>query len=299
MSDAKLIVSGPTETTEILLDPKGITLGRGSDCDVILDDAAVSRHHARISQDSFGRWIVEDLDSQNGVLIEGQRIRAQALVPSQKISIRPFTMSVSQDSDQEIVPGTSIQSTISILDKAIEEEIVAREDQASILSPVLMQHLNELTAHLLKLSSPSALYFQACSRLAGMLDTLVAVVRLPCNSEPLPTTPEILACHFGAGETDIPIQQTSFLHLSKRVLDKVRSTDAPVMASSGRSPERDVALTIVDEHKPHVVYCARVHDLGDTVDALYVDILQDKSSKEMFDFVEAAARQIDFAQKNL
>ncbi|MHC4145525.1 MAG: sensor histidine kinase, partial [Planctomycetota bacterium] len=38
---------------------------------------------------------------------------------------------------------------------------------------------------------------------------------------------------------------------------------------------------------------------GDTVDALYVDILQDKSSKEMFDFVEAAARQIDFAQKNL
>ena len=299
MSEAKLIVSGPTETKEILLDPKGITLGRGSDCDVVLDDAAVSRHHARISQDSFGRWIVEDLDSQNGVLIDGQRVRAQALVPSQKISIRPFTMSVSQDSDQEIVPGTSIQSTISIIDKAIEEDIVSREDQASILSPVLMQHLNELTAHLLKLSSPSALYFQACSRLAGMLDTLVAVVRLPCNSEPLPTTPEILACHFGAGETDIPIQQTSFLHLSKRVLDKVRSTDAPVMASSGRSAERDVALTIVDEHKPHVVYCARVHDLGDTVDALYVDILQDKSSKEMFDFVEAAARQIDLAQKNL
>ena len=266
---------------------------------MILDDAAVSRHHARISQDSFGRWIVEDLDSQNGVLIDGQRVRAQALAPSQKISIRPFTMSVSQDSDQEIVPGTSIQSTISIIDKAIEENIVSREDQASILSPVLMQNLNELTAHLLKLSSPSALYFQACSRLAGMLDTLVAVVRLPCNSEPLPTTPEILACHFGTGETDIPIRQASFLHLSKRVLDKVRSTDAPVMASSGRSPERDVALTIVDEHKPHVVYCARVHDLGDTVDALYVDILQDKSSKEMFDFVEAAARHIDLAQKNL
>jgi signal transduction histidine kinase len=58
-------------------------------------------------------------------------------------------------------------------------------------------------------------------------------------------------------------------------------------------------LTIVDEYKPHLVFAARVNDLGDTVDALYVDILEVKSSKEMFDFVEAAARQINFAQKNL
>jgi signal transduction histidine kinase len=132
-----------------------------------------------------------------------------------------------------------------------------------------------------------------------MLDTLVAIVRLPCNSEPLPTTPDILACYFGAGETNATPQQTSFLHLSKRVLDTVRSTDAPVMASSGRSSDRNIALTIVDEYKPHLVFAARVNDLGDTVDALYVDILEVKSSKEMFDFVEAAARQINFAQKNL
>ena len=299
MGEAKLIVSGPTETNEILLDPGGMTLGRESDCDIILDDAAVSRHHARISRDSFGRWIIEDLGSQNGVLVDGQRVRAQALVPEQGISIRPFTMSLSQDADQELAPGTTIQSTISIVDKLAEEEIVSREDQATILSPVLMQDLNKLTDHLLALSSPSELYSQACSCLAGMLDTLVAIVRLPCNPTPLPEVPDILACHFGAGQTDMSIRTTSFLHLSKRVLDKIRSTNAPVMASSGRSTDHDVALTIVDEVKPHVVFCARVHDLGETVDALYIDILQDKSSTEMFDFVEAAARQIDFAQKNL
>jgi signal transduction histidine kinase len=71
------------------------------------------------------------------------------------------------------------------------------------------------------------------------------------------------------------------------------------MASSGRSSQRDIALTIVDDYKPHVVFSARVNELGESIDALYVDILQDKSSKEMFDFVEAAARQINFAQKNL
>jgi len=298
MSEAKLTVSGPNETHEISLDPAGMTLGRGSDCDVVLDDAAVSRHHARISRDSFGRWIIEDLGSQNGVLVDGQRVRAQALVQGQGISIRPFTMSLSQDSEQEIMPGTSIQSTISIVDKIAEEEIVSREEQAT-LSPVFMQDLKNLTDHLLTLSSPSDLYYQACSCLAGMLDTLVAIVRLPCNSEPLPTIPEILACHFGADQTDMSIRQASSLHLSKRVLDRIRSTKAPVMASSGRSSDRDVALTIVDEYRPHVVFCARVHDLGETVDALYVDVLQERSSGEMFDFVEAAARQIDLVQKNL
>ena len=298
MSEAKLTVSGPNDTHDISLDPGGMTLGRGSDCDIVLDDAAVSRHHARISRDSFGRWIIEDLGSQNGVLVDGQRVRAQALASGQGISIRPFTMSLSQEADQEFGPGTSIQSTISIVDKIAEEEIVSREEQAT-LSPVFMQDLKNLTDHLLTLSSPSDLYNQACSCLAGMLDTLVAIVRLPCNSEPLPTIPDILACHFGVGRTDMSVRQASSLHLSKRVLDRIRSTKAPVMASSGRSSQHDVALTIVDEYKPHVVFCARVHDLGETVDALYVDVLQERSSGEMFDFVEAAARQIDLVQKNL
>jgi signal transduction histidine kinase len=298
MAKTKLIVSGPVDTKEVLLDPKGTTLGRGSSCDVILDDAAVSRLHARISQDAFGRWIVEDNDSQNGILIEGQRIKAQAISPNQKINIRPFTLSILQESDQQALPGTAPRSTILIVDKAQEQDIVSyKTDQASVLSPALIHDLNELMSYLLKLSSPAELYSEACQCLAKMLDTLVAIVRLPCNSEPLPNPPDVLSFHFGNRQIDTA--QTSYLHFSKRVLEAVRSTNAPVMASSGRSSERDIALTIVDEYKPHVVFSARVNDLGETIDALYVDILQVNSSKEMFDFVEAAARQVNFAQKNL
>jgi signal transduction histidine kinase len=298
MAETKLVISGPVETKEVLLNPKGTTLGRGSNCDVILDDAAVSRLHARISQDPFGRWIVEDNDSQNGILIEGQRIKAQAILPDQKISIRPFTLSILQEFGRQAFPGMAPKSTIMIVDKALEQDIVSyKADQASILSPALIHDLNEITNHLLKLSSPAELYSEACQSLAKMLNTLVAIVRLPCNSEPLPIPPDVLSFNFGSRE--INRNQTAYLHFSKRVLEAVRSTNAPVMASSGRSSERDIALTIVDEYKPHVVFSARVNDLGETIDALYVDILEDKSSKDMFDFVEAAARQINFAQKNL
>jgi signal transduction histidine kinase len=307
MAKTKLIISGPVETKEVPLNPKGTTLGRGSNCDVILDDAAVSRHHARISQDPFGRWIVEDLDSQNGILIEGQRIKAQAVLPNQIINIRPFNLTIMQESDRQVLyrsgagqalEGTAPQSTILIVDKAGDQDVVSyKTDQASVLSPALIHDLNELTSHLLKLSSPAELYSEACQSLAKMLDTLIAIVRLPCNSEPLPIPPDVLSFNFGGREIDS--SQTTYLHFSKRVLEAVRSTNAPVMASSGRSSDRDIVLTIIDEYRPHVVFSARVNDLGETVDALYVDILENKSSKEMFDFVEAAARQINFAQKNL
>ena len=298
MAKTKLIISGPVETKEVLLDPKGTTLGRGSNCDVILDDAAVSRYHARISQDPFGRWIVEDLDSQNGIVIEGKRIKAQSVLPNQKINIRPFNLSILQESNQQVFTGTAPRSTILIVDKAGDQDIVSyKADQASFLSPALINNLNELTNHLLKLSSPAELYCEACQSLAKMLDTLVAIVRLPCNSEALPIPPDVLSFNFGSQE--INSNQTAYLHFSKRVLEAVRSTNTPVMASSGRSSGRDIALTIVDEYKPHVVFSARVNNFGETIDALYVDILEKKSSKEIFDFVEAAARQINFTQNNL
>ena len=148
MAETKLIISGPVETNEVLLNPKGTTLGRGSDCDIILDDAAVSRLHARISQDPFGRWIVEDNDSQNGILINGQRVKAQAILPDQKIQIRPFTLSILQEASQQGLPGTAPKSTILIVDKALEQDIVSyKTDQASILSPDLIHDLNERSCY--------------------------------------------------------------------------------------------------------------------------------------------------------
>ena len=52
----------------------GATIGRSRDCDVVLDDANVSRHHAEIRPRSGGRWTITDLDSTNGVRVNGQDI---------------------------------------------------------------------------------------------------------------------------------------------------------------------------------------------------------------------------------
>ena len=295
-----MIISGPEETRQVLLDAKGATLGRGSECDIVLKHSNISRNHARIYQDPFGRWIVEDLDSQNGIIIDEKPIKAQAVLPNQKITIHPFTISISQEYEKQITPDSSVHTNVSVIDKGLEEEVVSYDaDRDSILSATLIKHLNDLTTQLLELQSPSQLYSQASSFLAQMLDALVVFVRLPPNSEPLANSPQILAHNFGRSATTQFAPQTSNIHLSKRVLNAVRSKNAPIMARSGPSASKQLVLTIVDEVTPHIVFAAPINDFDGTIDTLYLDILENKSPKEMFDFVEAIARQISSAQKSL
>jgi pSer/pThr/pTyr-binding forkhead associated (FHA) protein len=50
-------------------------IGRGEDCDIVLPDRQVSRHHFRVVRDEDG-YNVEDLGSKNGTYINGAPVRA-------------------------------------------------------------------------------------------------------------------------------------------------------------------------------------------------------------------------------
>ncbi len=69
----------------LLLASSGGTIGRSRDCDIVLDDVGVSRHHADIRPTAEG-WTVEDLGSTNGVLVNGHGTRgAQLLQPGDRL----------------------------------------------------------------------------------------------------------------------------------------------------------------------------------------------------------------------
>lgn len=57
-------------------------VGRGSSNELVLHDPSVSREHAElVAADSDSGWMVRDLDSTNGVKVNGARVREQALNP--------------------------------------------------------------------------------------------------------------------------------------------------------------------------------------------------------------------------
>ncbi len=83
------LVWGPRE---IALDPGENLIGRDRESVVWIDDASVSRRHARISVNDTGAT-VEDLSSKNGTFVRGRRIQKPArLADRDLIKIGPASM---------------------------------------------------------------------------------------------------------------------------------------------------------------------------------------------------------------
>jgi hypothetical protein len=55
-----------------------VTVGRGLDNDIVLDDASVSRHHAELTREG-GRIQVRDLGSRNGTWVNAARVTAATM----------------------------------------------------------------------------------------------------------------------------------------------------------------------------------------------------------------------------
>lgn len=68
------------------LNNKRTVLGRGTDCDIVLDDPGVSRHHAEVTLDG-GRANLRDLGSTNGSFLDGERVTAARLVDGSAITL--------------------------------------------------------------------------------------------------------------------------------------------------------------------------------------------------------------------
>jgi pSer/pThr/pTyr-binding forkhead associated (FHA) protein len=63
-----------------------ISIGRSPDCDITIDNAAVSSFHALMSQRD-GKLFVEDAASTNGVMVDGAKAQTVELAPGESVQI--------------------------------------------------------------------------------------------------------------------------------------------------------------------------------------------------------------------
>ena len=59
------------------IDSEEFIIGRGSDCNIILPERQVSRHHVRITHEN-SRYILHDLNSKNGTHLNGVQVQEKA-----------------------------------------------------------------------------------------------------------------------------------------------------------------------------------------------------------------------------
>ncbi len=77
-----LKVSGGQEKSLIetnLQRRNSVVIGRGTDCDVVIQDLKASRRHCQLTRNDEG-FVLEDLGSRNGTYVNGGKISAPVLL---------------------------------------------------------------------------------------------------------------------------------------------------------------------------------------------------------------------------
>ena len=75
-----VITAGAKEGLEVPLPDEFLTIGRSSESGLVVRDDYTSTNHARLIKSEKG-WILEDLDSTNGTLLNGNRVTEPTQVP--------------------------------------------------------------------------------------------------------------------------------------------------------------------------------------------------------------------------
>jgi len=298
MAKATLTISRRGESRTVELDPNGITIGRHPDCDIVLESGRVSRHHARIYRDPFGRWLIEDAGSKHGVWVRDERVEAGAILPGERIALGPFSLVVSEESDRQIVAEPTATSTSTVLEDDAGTELIHADEAEAFLGHAQIKRLNEIAEDLTRLTSARELYAEVCATLAGP-GGMAAVLRLPGPMHEFSGKPEMLASRVGGGHEGADRPARSNIHLSRRVLEAVRTRGKGVKAGNAGQSQGDLSLTVVDQNTPRVVFCAPVSEPAGTVDVLYLDLPSERAAESTLDFVQAVARQVNVARKSL
>jgi pSer/pThr/pTyr-binding forkhead associated (FHA) protein len=93
----------------IILTPGEVfTFGRGENCDHKVDDRSVSRRHARIHWSGTPPTPeVVDLDSKNGILVNGQPCNRKVLEDDDVVTLGPFTTTL------KVLPASDMEGQLS------------------------------------------------------------------------------------------------------------------------------------------------------------------------------------------
>ena len=84
---------------------KPMRIGRGADCELVIEDAAASRAHALIEPHGPGRFTVVDLGSRNGTFVDGARITRVELTTAATVRVGDHVLRVASLVDEAVAAG--------------------------------------------------------------------------------------------------------------------------------------------------------------------------------------------------
>lgn len=250
MADYELVLCRPDGVGErYRITENGLRIGRGTENDVILSDKLASRRHARIFREG-NALIIQDLDSRNGVDVNGARVMRAEMVEGDKIRIGDVVFqlirSVGSNIGQSVIDEEKARALHeSILSEGGGGRLAVLYQAAKLLGTVF--DIDELLREIL------ALIFAALPVRRGFI--------ILCREA---EEPEIHASRsLERGEQGPPLSRTLIHH--------VFTQKSAMLTTDAQDDSRFDQAASVFGHQIHSAMCAPLRGRQDLVGAIYVD----------------------------
>jgi len=143
-----VVIYGPELGRRISLGTAPFEIGRSSKNDLFIDQESISRHHARITYDGVGSYLVTDLNSTNGTFVNDQQVKEQRLRDGDQVQIGRSILKFMTGENIEVHYHEEIYRLMTIdgltqifnrryFDEALEREFNRSKRYARALSLVL------------------------------------------------------------------------------------------------------------------------------------------------------------------
>lgn len=287
-----------------------LVVGRAPDTQIHLDNASVSRQHAELYRDPFGRWWVRDMKSRNGTLINGQRVTEQVLAAGDVVQVGACSLTVplpTTDSSRGPCGPASSHGTGVLMTEAETGTIsTLKELEPPRIAASHLTTLSVLSEQLLGTADPARRSEAMCKLMVGeeFHATSAVVVRL-LKADP-DSPPELLCepVHNAAGYRNMIQGGPQAPYLSRSLLKAVRATGEPAMASNlynspglGNLGTAAVEMSISPSIMAAAAVACPVHNDDAQLDVLYAVLPPQYGTGEWLALASLAARHYQHAEQ--
>jgi len=236
------ITSPNAPPARVALAGQQLIIGRAKDAQIFLDSRTISRRHAEIIHDPFGRWWIRDLGSHNGTLVNGDRIREHLLKHGDLVQVGEFSLALASTGDDSAALPPTKAASVALTESGGGRIASLRDFESPRLAAEHLSILSELGQQLLLLESPG-------QRLAALCKLMVrpefhgrSALALRASKESFTDAAQPLCDPQSA-----PGDETLSPYISKTLIRTLLARNEPVLASNAQAPGQGASAPAMTE----------------------------------------------------
>lgn len=292
-----VLPEGATQPRRVPLTEDRMIIGRGADAGVRLDSQTVSRQHAELFKDPYGRWWVRDLGSRNGTRVNGVKVQEHLLEPTDILQVEDFTLQprgLGSTTRKRRLGDTT--GSVTMGDDNLPNITSLQDIETPKVSASHISVLSKFADELLTIEDATQRLERLCQLMVSepMHGKSAVVLRISRNPGNTASDAQNVIC---GPHSSRNWKRGELPYVSRTLLHSARLSNAPVVASNVASDTGVVALSLAGSVMTVAAIACPLSGDDDTVlDLLYITFPAEYGTGEWLALCALAAEQHRHAQ---